>query len=189
MLFHATGLIKKAASLLGCCFFLWACENDMKDIKALTDKRTSVEEGIDIESYLSQEAKVKARLTAPLMKRFQTDSPYVEFPRTLHVDFYDDSLKVESQLNAHYGRYKESEHKVFLKDSVMMFNTKKDTMWCRELWWDQQMQQFYTDKPVRVRQPDKMLYGTGFVAAQNFSWYTLKNVTGIVQIPKSGIPE
>ncbi len=175
---------KKAASLCVCCFFLWGCENDINEIKALTDKKISVEEGIKIESYLSQQGKVKAKLTAPVMKRFLTDTPYVEFPKSLHVDFYNDTLRVESQLDALYGKYKESEHKVLLKDSVVIFNIKGDTLHCRELWWDQQSQKFYTDKPVRINQPDKIIYGKGLEAAQNFSWWVIKSATGPVKVPK-----
>jgi LPS export ABC transporter protein LptC len=161
--------IFKAVSFLMCCFFLYACENDMEDVKALSETKTSVEEGIHIESYLSQEAKVKARLTAPLMRRYQTDSPYVEFPKTLHVDFYNDTLFIESQLNARYGRYRENEHKVFLKDSVVFFNLAGDTLYCRELWWDQHTQNFYTDKPVRmVRKDNTVIHGLyGLTATQN----------------------
>lgn len=178
---------RKASSLLVCCLLLWGCENDISDIRALTDKRISVEEGVNIESYLSQQAKVKAKLTAPLMKRFLSDTPYVEFPKTLHVDFYNDSLKIESQLNARYGKYKESEHRVLLKDSVVIFNIKGDTLYCQELWWDQQTQKFYTDKPVRIHQPDKIIYGKGLEAAQNFSWWVIKNAKGPVKVPKEGL--
>lgn len=177
----------KAAFTVVYCFFLCACENDMEDIKALSVKRTSVEEGIEIKSYLSQQAKVKAKLTAPLMKRYQTDTPYVEFPKTLHVDFYNDTLKIESQLDARYGKYKENEHKVLLRDSVVIFNIKGDTLYCRELWWDQQTEKFYTDKPVRIHQPDKIIYGQGLEAAQNFSWWVIKNAKGPVKLPKDGM--
>ena len=173
-----------AAVVLTCFCMLPACENDLKEVTALTEKRNSVEEGYQIESYLSQQSRVKAKLTAPLMKRYQIDTPYIEFPRSLHVDFFDDSLRIESKLDAHYGKYKESEQKVFLKDSVVIFNIKGDTLWCRELWWDQQSQQFHTDKPVRIRQPDKIIFGKGLTAAQNMSWYTLTSVSGIIQVPR-----
>lgn len=168
-------------------FLLSACENDLREVSALSEKKTSVEEGYQIESYLSQSARMKAKLTAPLMKRYMTDSPYVEFPRSLHVDFFDDSLRIESKLDARYGKYKENEQKVFLKDSVVTFNTRGDTLWCRELWWDQQLQQFYTDKAVRIRQPDKMIYGKGLRAAQDISWYNLDTVSGIMQVPREGL--
>lgn len=169
--------------------FLCACENDIKDIKALTEKKTSVEEGIGIQSYLSQEAKVKAKLTAPLMKRFQADSPYVEFPNTLHVDFYNDTLKVESQLDARYGRYKENEKLVFLKDSIVVYNINGDTLYCRELWWDQQTQKFYTDKPVRmVRKDNTIIHGLfGLQASQNFNDIVFFNSSGHMPVPKEGL--
>ncbi len=42
------------------------------------------------------------------------------FPGTLHVDFYNDSMQVESQLDAHYGKYLQNQDKVFLRDSVVV---------------------------------------------------------------------
>ncbi|MEJ7736191.1 MAG: LPS export ABC transporter periplasmic protein LptC [Chitinophagaceae bacterium] len=176
-------------SLIFCCFFLWACENDIKDIKAFTDKKASVEEGTNIESYLSQQAKVKARLTAPFMKRYQIDSPYVEFPRSLHVDFYDDTLRIESQLNAKYGRYKENERKVFLRDSVVVFNIRGDTLHCRELWWDQQTEKFHTDKPVRLlRKDNTVIYGLfGLEASQNLDDVVFFKSSGQMPVPEQAL--
>ena len=177
----------KAYTAFFAVFLLCACENDLKEVNKWSEKKTSVDEGYQIESYLSQSARMKAKLTAPLMKRYQTDTPYVEFPRSLHVDFFDDSLRIESKLDARYGKYKESEQKVFLKDSVVVSNLKGDTLWCRELWWDQQLQQFYTNKAVRIRQPDKMIYGKGMKAAQDMSWVNLDSVTGVIQVPREGL--
>ncbi len=168
--------------------FLSACENDVDEVKALSTKRIAVEKVIKIESYYSQGARMKAKLTAPLMNRYLTDSAYVEFPKTLHVDFFDDSLRIESQLDARYGKYRESEHKVFLRDSVVVFNIKGDTLHCQELWWDQQTQKFYTDKPVRIHQPDKIIYGQGLEAAQNFSSWVILKANGPVTVPNDFNP-
>jgi LPS export ABC transporter protein LptC len=173
-------------ALSGIFLFLFsACENDIKDVKALTEKKISVETGIDIVAYYSQHAKVKSKLTAPLMKRYQSDSPYYEFPRSIHVDFYNDSTIIESQVSARYAKYKENERKVYLRDSVVVFNIKGDTLHCEELWWDQQKQIFYTDKPVRIHRPNHtILYGIGLQAAQNFSWFNTTQANGPVELPK-----
>ncbi len=49
-----------------------------------------------------------------------------------------------------YARYREYERKVFLKDSVVVINILKgDTLKTDELWWDQDKEEFYTDRPVR----------------------------------------
>jgi LPS export ABC transporter protein LptC len=184
--FYTCSFHKILAALFLCCLFFAACENSKEEIQALSTKRIAVEEAKYIESYLSQGGKMRARLTAPVMNRYQTDSPYIEFPKTLHVDFFNDTLVVESQLNAKYGRYRETEQKVFLRDSVVVFNSKKDTMRSEELWWDQNSQKFYTDKPVEIHQPDKIIFGNGLEADQSFNWWVIKEVKGELLVPKGG---
>jgi LPS export ABC transporter protein LptC len=172
------------------CILFMSCENDVKKIKNYRKKQVGVEEGKNIESYYSENSKVKAKLSAPVMNRYQTDSPYYEFPKTLHVDFYNDSMKIESKLDALYGKYRQNESKVFLRDSVLVRNILKgDTLHCDELWWDQNTQKFYTDKPVRINTKDKILFGKGLEAAQNFSWYVIKQPTGIVMTSDTSLPK
>jgi LPS export ABC transporter protein LptC len=135
------------AALLSGCFFMCACENDVNEVRELGRKKTGIEEGKNISSFLSTDGKMRAHLTAPLLLRYDTDSGRkAEFPNSLHVDFYNDSIKIESQLRARYGRYLENENKVYLRDSVVAFNTKGDTLFCEDLYWDQTLQKFYTDK-------------------------------------------
>ena len=164
-----------------------SCENSLEEIRQLTEKKDAVEQALQVESYLSQGGVMKAKLTAPIMNRYQTDTPYIEFPQSLHVDFFNDSTKLESQLNAGYGRYRENEGKVFLRDSVIVFNTKRDTMRTSELWWDQNQGIFYTDKPVDIHQPDKIVHSQGGLEAdQSFNWYVLKRNEGSLAVPKGG---
>lgn len=168
------------AAFLTSCLFVLSCENDIKEVDNLLAKQTGVEEAKAVTSFMSQEGVVKAKLRSPYMLRYQSDSPYVEFPRTLHVDFYDSS-RVESTVDAMYARYREYENKVFLKDSVVVINIEKgDTLKTNELWWDQGTQEFFTDKPVRIYQKDKTIFGHGLRAKQDFSSYDIFNITGIV---------
>ena len=46
------------AALVVGCFFIFSCENDMHTVQNLNKKSISVEEGKQIESYLSQDGKV-----------------------------------------------------------------------------------------------------------------------------------
>jgi LPS export ABC transporter protein LptC len=175
------------SALLAGCFILYACENDIKNIPNLHDKRTALDEGHDITIYLSQNGKVKGKLTAPLMYIYQADSAYTEFPKTLHVDFYNDSMVKESQLDAHYGKDREWENKVFLKDCVVVINVlKEDTLRCQELWWNKTTQKFYTDKPVRYSQKDKFVnYGkNGMEAKQDLSDLVFFGNNGTLPVPK-----
>ena len=171
-----------------CCIIFAACENNEKDLPTFRKKQISVDEGKEIMAYMSENAKVKAKLTSPYMLRSEMDSPYIEFPRTLHVDFYNDTLTVESKLDARYGKWREIESKVSLKDRVVVKNILKgDTLYCRELWWDQKAEKFYTDKPVRIhKKGGTIIYGTGFEAPQDFSGYTIFQITGPYGVPENG---
>jgi hypothetical protein len=107
--------------------------------------------------------KKKAVLVSPLMFRVQEAVPYIEFPKTIHVDFFDASGMIESKLDARYAKYKETESNVFLKDSVRVINILGDTLYCNELNWDLKKTgaEFYTDKPVRIRTRTQIIDGIG----------------------------
>jgi len=179
------------AFLMGCFFVFSSCTNDPAVVDALFKKKISAEEAKNIESYLSQAGVVKARLTSPYMLRVQADSPYMEFPRTMHVDFYDDSTVIESTVDAKYAKYVEFDHKVLLRDSVLVQSIKNgDTLRTQELWWDQDKKEFYTDKPAHVYQRDKIIFAKdGLRAAQDLTSYTFYSSSGPMLVPSSGMPQ
>lgn len=165
-----------------------SCENDINVVKGLGQKKTGVEEGHNIESFLSQDGKMKARLTAPVMLRYMRDTARIVFPNTMHVDFYNDSLKIENTLFARYGTYLENDNKVLLQDSVIVINVKGDTLRTEELWWDQNRQLFYTDKPAYIRQPEQRFDGMyGMQADQNFKKWTLFQASGSLKVADSSM--
>ncbi len=166
---------KILAALITGCFFVFSCENDINKVRDLNKKSVGIEEGKQIESYLSQNGRVKAKLMAPLMLRYLLDTPKVVFPKTLRVDFFNDSTKLDSKLFAKYGQYLENDNKVFLKDSVVVFNITGDTLFCQELYWDQVKAIFYTEKNVIIHKPDQKVYGNGLIADQSFKWFTIKH--------------
>ena len=184
--------ITRATILLGCLCMTFACENPDTVLEDLYKKKVAVEEAKNIVSYLSQGGIVKAKLTSPYMLRYQTDSPYIEFPRTLHVDFYNDSAIIESTVDARYAKYIEFDRKVLLRDSVVVLSLQNgDTLRTQELWWDQNKQEFYTDKPAHVHQRDKVIPALkGLRASQNLTWYDFYGVKkGQIEVPNETIPE
>ena len=145
-----------------------------------------VEEARGVQSIFSQGGKVRSQLTAPLMLRYSSDTVYVEFPKTLHMVFFDSVGKEQSRLDAQYGKYFESLNKAYLPDSVVVANVNGDTLWTPDLWWDQNTQRFYTDKKVRIyRNGDRIYGGLGLEAKQDLTDILIKQPTGIVIVPDS----
>jgi LPS export ABC transporter protein LptC len=164
---------KLAAILFGCFFVLQGCENDINVVKNLGKKVIGVDEAKNVESYMSQNGKTKAKLIAPTMLLSQDEyGKKVEYPKTLRVDFYDDSLHIQSKLFARYGSYSERDSKIFLRDSVIVFTVKGDTLISKELYWDQSTQRFSTDKQIFISQSQparQRLFGIGFSSDQNLT--------------------
>ncbi|MEY3350654.1 MAG: hypothetical protein RIQ50_765 [Bacteroidota bacterium] len=157
-----------------------ACENDEQKVNALFNRRLGVDEAENITSFMSQGGKMKAKLTAPVMLRFQDSGSRIELPKTLHVDFYDSLLNIESKLDAEFALYYETKKTVFLRDNIKVYNIKGDTLFCKELTWDQSLEKFYTDKPVRINTPDIIMYGEGLSAPQDFKTFEIYKVTNSV---------
>jgi len=163
---------KLAVAFISSCFFMLACENNVNEVQALSARIGGIDVGKDVSIFISTDGKMSAKLMAPLMRKYLLDSGrMVEFPNTIKVDFYKDSLHIESKLTANYANYKEDENKVFLKDNVIVYNVLGDTLWCKEMIWDQNTNKFTTDKEVIVKQhnPIAKIYGKGFEANQDLS--------------------
>ena len=188
-----TNYIKLSAAFFTGCIFLLACENSEQEIDAATKKKAGVEEAVKVNINYTLGGKAKAILQSPLMLRVQDTMPYVEFPKKIHVDFYNDSTKVESILDAKYARYIESQSKILLKDSVRFIGLKNgDTLYCEELYWDRSRSpyQFYTDKPVQIRTKMQIINGTGFETSQDFKDKHVINPTfSFIKVPSSQFPE
>ncbi|MEP6682191.1 MAG: LPS export ABC transporter periplasmic protein LptC [Parafilimonas sp.] len=177
----------KAVAITG-CFFVCGCHNNYQEVQDLAKKKAPVDKATDVVSFLSQQGSVKAKLTAPLMIMMQNDTPKIEYPKSLHVDFYDSLQNIQSKLFAKYGLYYKNKQLVFLRDSVVVFNVDGDTLRCEELWWDQDKQLIYTTVPVHIRKPDESIDGTGLTADQDFSHWTITNAKGPINVPDSTLP-
>lgn len=184
--------IKIMAAIFFGCFFLCGCENKLADVQKINSKELGKDVAKNVVVRYSLGEVKKAILTAPLMYRVQDTSSYVEFPNTLHVDFYNEKGdSIESRLDAKYAKYRDAQSVVFLKDSVRVLNVLGDTLYCDELYWnrDRTGTEFYTDKPVRIRRRMQIIDGTGLEARQDFKEWHIIHPAGFVKVPGSEFPD
>jgi LPS export ABC transporter protein LptC len=174
----------KQAVLITGCLFVFACENSQRSLDEWRESREMVEEATQIEIFFSQNGNMKARMRAPLMLRYSSDTVYAKFPQSLHMVFFDSLGREESDLRSLYGIYYESLNKAYLRDSVVVANIHGDTLWAPDLWWDQNTQKIYTDKNVRIyRKGDRIYGGRGLEAKQDLTDILIRRPTGTVTVP------
>lgn len=172
-----------AALIISCCF-VYSCENDPVEIDNWMKEQPMIEEATNIESYLSNGGKVKAKLKAPLMVRAMADTHYIEFPKSLYAVFYNDSTtQIESWVKSKYGKYYEDLNKVYLRDSVVVITVQGDTLKSPDLWWDQGKGLFYTDNYAEYYGKNQIINGgKGMQATQDLKTITFKEPTGVMNV-------
>ncbi len=105
------------------------------------------------------------------------------------VEFYNDSEQVTSTLTAQYARYYEQQQNILVRDHIVIVNKKGEKLETEEMVWNQTIKKFFTEKPVKITTPTQVLYGDGLEANEDFSFYTIKNLKGQVQVNKGDVPQ
>lgn len=183
--------IPKAAIIIS-CFFLCSCENNPADVDNLNKKTAGVEQATFVKIHYSVAGRPKALLTAPLMLHVDDTLSYYEFPKKVYAEFYNLTQQKESTLTALYGKYKDGQNIVYLRDSVQVINILKgDTIDCEDLYWDRSRKgvEFYTDKKVKIRQRDgQFLNGKGLEADEAFKNFHIIYGNGVLNSNENGLP-
>ncbi len=173
-----TGIVVILALLSG------ACENDIERINMLTDDtEMPTVKGTNIKVLYSDSAKVKVQIQAPTYEQFpDVERPYMEFPDGMEVYFYDDSLKMESEITADYAIYYIEEHLWHATGNVVARQFDDgDALFTEELFWNENEKRIYSDAYTKVHNEDNILYGSrGFRANQDFSNWELIGSSGTI---------
>ncbi len=175
-------------------FFLFlasSCRNDPKVINSMVNKTMLQEDkAYDVTFYISEHGRTKVSIyTKEFVRNDVAKPPFTDMKKFIKVDFFNDSMVVENTLTAKYARYYEKQGNILLRDSIIVKNKKGETLKTEELVWNQNIEKYFTEKPVAIHTPTQILYGNGLEANQDFSWYEIKHPTGIVQVNKEELPQ
>ncbi|MGB9746041.1 MAG: LPS export ABC transporter periplasmic protein LptC [Bacteroidales bacterium] len=162
------------------------CENSIETINTLTRNPSfPTLSRNDTEIRYTDSARLKIVVYAPRLERYtNTEKPYIEFPKGIHVDFYNDSAQIESTITAKYARYDEKEKIWTARNDVVARNIiKNEQLNTEEIFWDENKKIIYSLKFTRIMTSDGIFYGDGgFEADQEFTRWKLKKTRGSVNV-------
>ena len=143
-------------------------------------------ETTNVLTLVSDSAKLKFQLTAPLEQQFENGD--ILYPKGMKVTFYsDDGRKtVINTLTAKYGKVDKAKNLYIMRVDVQVANVpQQQRMNTEELFFDKTKQLIYTDSTmfVKVTTPTEYLTGYGLTANQNFSRYRILKPAGIFAAP------
>lgn len=163
---------------------LFSCENDIRKVNLVTASDSipvSTVKNIDLIRSVS--GKVVLKLTAPLLKSYEGEDPYTEFPKGMKIIFFDSVMNVTSQLTAEYGiSYDKRKLMVARNNVVVVNNSKHEQINTEMLTWDQNTKKIYSDKFVKITTPEKIILGDGFDSDEAMENYTIKKLRGTILV-------
>jgi hypothetical protein len=100
---------------------------------------------------------------------------------------YDDGI-LTCTINAGYGQRDETTKRMTASGGVKVLNFKQEQMESEEMIWDEVRKEIKVEGKVKVTTPTDILYGIGLVADDRFKNYSMKKITGVVEVEGDNIP-
>ena len=143
-------------------------------------------ETTNVLTLVSDSAKLKFQLTAPLEQQFENGD--ILYPKGRKVTCYsaDGRKTVINTLTAKYGKVDKAKNLYIMRGDVQVANVpQQQRMNTEELFFNKTKQLIYTDSAmfVKVTTPTEYLTGYGLTANQNFSRYRILKPEGIFAAP------
>ena len=159
--------------LSGITLMLFACVNDLETIKKVSYKSGDPDERTkNLHVFYTDSGYAKVEVFAKLAETYSKPQPVVKLKDGIEVKFFNEAGEVVSVLTALYGEIHQSEGRMFVRDSVQLFNEKKkQRLETEQLFWNQKDSPIFTDNLVTIRTPEALFYGKGVRTKQDFSTY------------------
>ena len=158
---------------------LISCTNDTKLVQEfVSDEQQPIEQIKGAELLHTENGKVKVKLVASSIERFQDIQPALIFYDYLEVYFYNDSSQLQSTLMANYASIDEEKKIMMAQNNVILISRDDKKLETDELIWDEKNNKIYTDKKVKITTGKEVVYGEGFTSTPDFKQYSITKIHG-----------
>ena len=176
-------MARRAWPLLLACMVL-ACKNDLDqlaevDMDAAAPDRVTTE----AEYFYSDSGAVRNRLRAGRVEEYMAEGKQrTEMSNGVELIFFGPDGKRGSVLTARRGLIKPRKNRMEVKDKVVFTNVQGERLETEHLIWSQDSDRVWTDQPVKIIRAQDILYGQGLDANEDFSSYTIRELTGSLYV-------
>ena len=164
---------------------LFSCGNNTSEIRDfLADKNLPIGVAENISNIYTDSGRVTSKLQAPLLHNYsnRANHPYSEFPegvRVVTIDKEGDSVVITGNYAIVFSKTNISE----IRDNVVINNfVEQKKLITDQLFWDQKIKYFYTEKPFTLYTQTDTIHGVGFDASEDLKVFAAKSNRGNIYI-------
>jgi LPS export ABC transporter protein LptC len=171
-------------ALLTGMLFLSACENDLKKVQELAANQLNMNvdtiHGVDV--IFSDSAKVKFRLTSPLLLQYNGKKPHKLMPKTIQLLVYENMVQT-GVITADTGIMDDITNNIQFRKNVVAKNDRGDVFKSDELIWDKTTKTIHSTKLVHITSADgNVMNGTSFESDDKLHHWTAQQSYGLFNV-------
>ncbi len=110
------------------------------------------------------------------------DPPYWAFEKGVYLEKFDSLFRIDASIKADTAYYYEKQKLWELRNNVHVRNQSGDKFDTHLLFWNENDEQVYSDRFIRIEQEDRIIMGYGFISNQQMTEYQIYNNTGIFTV-------
>jgi len=179
--------------VLSLALILVSCaENDMEQVAAITDDTEQpivVMKNARIE--FTDSALLKAVIAAGIVETYQyfddegkPEDQKLVMTDGVRADFYNKFEQINSTMTSERATRFEKERLTEIEGNVVVVNVDGDSLSSEFLLWDEGNNTISSDRHVRVKTADEIIFAEGFESDANFQEYSFTNVKGRINLKK-----
>lgn len=162
-----------------------ACSGRKKELgKAITERDSlPVMDTRGVATLISDSGITRYRIITEEWLMFdRKQPPYWSFEKGVYLEQFDSIFQVEASIKSDTAYYFEKDRLWKLMGNVHIQNLKGEKFDTQLLYWDQNKQKIYSDKFIRIEQPDRIITGRGFDSNQQMTVYTINQPEGVFYV-------
>ena len=162
-----------------------SCSGRKKDLGAAITERDSlpVMDTRGVTTLVSDSGITRYRVNTAEWLIFDRKTPsYWAFEKGIYLEKFDSVFHVEASIKADTAYHYDKEKLWKLMGNVHIQNLKGEKFDTELLYWDQNKQRVYSDRRVRIEQPDQIIYAIGFESNEQLTKCRFFKTEGIFYV-------
>lgn len=162
-----------------------SCDGQKKALgKAITERDSlPAMDTRGVVTLISDSGVTRYRINTEEWLMFDKKKPsYWAFEKGIYLEQFDSLFHVDASIQADTAYYYDKERLWKLIGHVDIKNLKGERFNTELLYWNEATQKVYSDKFIRIEQPDKIITGYGFDSNQQMTIYTIHNMEGVFYV-------
>lgn len=164
---------------------LFGCGGKKADLGEAITERDSLPmmTTLGVVTYISDSGVTRYRMDADEWLVYDRKKPsYWAFEKGVYLEQFDSLMNVDASIKADTAYYYDRQKLWKLMGNVDIKNRKGERFNTELLFWNQATEKVYSDRFIRIEQPDRIITGYGFDSNQQMTNYKIRNMGGIFYV-------